>query len=61
MIFPSMLRDRAVAAISKCQPYKLSLPIKVKKEHLVFDKTSGPGRRIKKEGTVKEVLKLLKF
>ena len=52
---------RAVAAIPKCQPYKLSLPIQVKKEHLVFDKSSGPGRRVKKEGTVEDVLKLLKF
>ncbi|MHC4581107.1 MAG: M55 family metallopeptidase, partial [Planctomycetota bacterium] len=28
---------RAVAAIGKCKPYKLSVPIKAKKEHLVFD------------------------
>lgn len=52
---------RAVAAIPKCQPYKLSLPIQVQKEYLVFDKPSGPGRRVKKEGTIKDVLKLLNF
>ena len=52
---------RAVAAIPKCQPYKLSLPIKVQKEHLVFDKPSGSSRRVKKEGIVEDVLKLLKF
>ncbi|MFC1635030.1 M55 family metallopeptidase [Planctomycetota bacterium] len=52
---------RAVAAIPKCQPYKLSLPIQVQKEHLVFDKSSKSGRRVKKEGTVEDVLKLLNF
>ena len=52
---------RAVAAIKKCKPYKLSLLIHVKKEYLVFDKSSGPGRRVSKEGTVEDVLKLLNF
>ena len=53
--------QRAVAAIEQCQPYKLSLPIQVKKEYLVFDSPSGPGRRVSKEGTIDEVLKLLNF
>ena len=52
---------RAVAAIPKCQPYKLSPPIQVRKEYLVFDKPAGPHRRVKKEGTVEDVLKLLAF
>ena len=52
---------RAVAAIPKCQPYKLSLPIQAKKEYLVFDSSSGRGRRIIKEGTIEDVLKLLDF
>jgi D-amino peptidase len=52
---------RAVAAITKCQPYKLSLPIQVKKEYLVFDKASGKSRPVSKEGTIKDVLKLLDF
>jgi len=52
---------RAVAAIPKCQPYKLSLPIQAKKEYLVFDSSSGPGRRVSKEGTIEDVLKLLDF
>jgi len=52
---------RAVAAIPKCQPYKLTLPIQAKKEYLVFDSSSGPGRRISKEGTIEDVLKLLDF
>ena len=52
---------RAVAAIPKCKPYKLTLPIKAKKEHLVFDSPSGPGRKITKEGTIEDVLKLMSF
>jgi hypothetical protein len=49
-----------VAAIPKCRPYKLKLPIKAKKEYLVFDK-SGASRRLTKEGTIKDVLKLMNF
>jgi len=52
---------RAVAAIGRCKPYKLSLPIQAKKEYLVFDKPSGPGRRVTKEGTIEDVLKLMNF
>jgi D-amino peptidase len=52
---------RAVAAIPKCQPYKLTLPVKAKKEYLVFDSSSGSSRRISKEGIIKDVLKLLNF
>jgi D-amino peptidase len=52
---------RAVAAIPQCQPYKLSLPIQVQKEYLVFDSPSEPGRRIRKEGAIEDVLKLLDF
>ena len=52
---------RAVAAIPRCQPYKLSRPIQAKKEYLVFDGPSGSGRRVSKEGTIKDALKLLDF
>ncbi|MBP7051785.1 MAG: M55 family metallopeptidase [Phycisphaerae bacterium] len=52
---------RAMAAIGECQPYKLSLPIQAKKEWLVFDKADEPGRRVTKEGTIEDVLKLLEF
>jgi len=52
---------RAVGAIGKCQPYKLSLPIQAKKEWLVFDKADELGRRVTKEGTIEDVLKLLEF
>lgn len=49
---------RSVAAIGRCQAYKLSLPIQAKKENV---DPSEPGRRITKEGVVEDVLKLLDF
>ena len=62
---------RAIAAIPKCQPYRLSLPIQAKKEYLVFEKSSeqkqgqdappASGRRTTKEGTIEDVLKLMNF
>jgi D-amino peptidase len=50
---------RAVAAIPRCKPYTLSLPIQAKKEYLVFDDPNKPGRKVTKEGTIDDVLKLL--
>jgi D-amino peptidase len=52
---------RAMAAIPRCQPYKLTLPIQAKKENLVFDDPAKPGRKVTKEGTIEDVLKLLAF
>jgi D-amino peptidase len=52
---------RAVEAIPKCKPYKLSLPIKAKKEYLVFDDPSKSGRRLTKEGTIEDASKLMDF
>ena len=52
---------QAVDAISKCKPYKLSLPIKAKKEYLVFDDSSKSGRRVTKEGTIEDASKLMDF
>jgi D-amino peptidase len=52
---------RAVDAISKCKPYKLSLPIKAKKEYLVFEGPSKEGRLVTKEGTIDNVLNLMDF
>jgi D-amino peptidase len=51
---------RAVAAIPKCRPYKLSVPIQAKREHRVFDEPGKP-RTVTKEGTIDDVLKLLSF
>jgi len=50
---------RAVAAIPRCKPYTLSLPIQGKKEYLVFDDANKQGRRVTKEGTIENALKLL--
>lgn len=52
---------RAVAAIPKCKPYKLSMPIQAKKQYLVFDAPDGKGRLVTKEGTIEDVMKLLSF
>lgn len=52
---------RAVDALPKCKPYKLSLPIKAKKEYLVFDDSSDSGRRVTKEGTIEDASKLMDF
>jgi D-amino peptidase len=52
---------KAVNAIPKCKPYKLTVPIKAKKEYLVFDGSSKEGRRITKEGTIDNVLNLMDF
>ena len=52
---------RAVAAIPKCKPYKLELPVQVKKQQLVFDDPEKKGRLVTKEGVVEDILKLLYF
>jgi D-amino peptidase len=51
---------RAMAVIPKCKPYRLELPIRAKKEYLVFE---GPGepKRVTKEGTIPTALQLLDF
>ncbi len=52
---------QAMAALPRCQPYKLTLPIQAKKEYLVFDTPGKPGRKVTKEGTIEDVRKLLDF
>jgi len=52
---------RAIAAIPRCKPYQLSVPIQAKKEYLVFDDPAQKGRKVTKEGTIDDVLKLLNF
>jgi D-amino peptidase len=52
---------KAVAAIPKCKPYKLTVPIQAKKEYLVFDSDSEAARRVTKEGTIDNVLNLVDF
>ncbi len=52
---------RAVSAIGHCKPYQFALPIQAKKEYLVFDDPEKKGRKVTKEGTIDDVLKLLSF
>ena len=47
-------------AIKRCQPYRLELPIKAKKEYLVPDGSEKP-RLTTKEGTIPDALHLLDF
>lgn len=51
----------AVAAIPRCKPYTIRLPIQAKKQWLVFDKPDAPGRLETKEGTITDILTLLDF
>ena len=52
---------RAVAAIPRCQPYRLALPIKAKKQFLVFGKEGTEPKLVTKEGSIEDVLHLLDF
>jgi D-amino peptidase len=50
---------KAVAAIPRCKPYKIDLPIKAKKEYLDLDPKLPQPKLITKEAVIHEVLKLL--
>lgn len=51
---------RAMGAIKRCQPYRIELPIKARKEYLALDGTAKP-RLMSKEGTIPDALHLLDF
>jgi D-amino peptidase len=51
---------RAMRAIPHCKPYRLALPIKAKKQHLVFE-TGQPPKIVTKEGLIPDGLHLLDF
>lgn len=53
---------RAVAAIPKCKPYRLDLPIKAKKQYLVLPAPGSPQPKlVTKEGTIPDGLHILNF
>ena len=52
---------RAVAAIPRCKPYQLALPIKAKKQYLVLGKEGTEPKLVTKEGIIEDVLHLLDF
>jgi D-aminopeptidase len=51
---------RAVAAIPRCKPYRLELPIKAKKQYLTFEDPARP-KLVTKEGTIPDALHILDF
>jgi D-amino peptidase len=51
---------RAIRAIKHCHPYRLELPIRAKKEYLVFDGSEKP-KLVTKEGTIPDAFHLLDF
>ena len=52
---------RAIAAIPKCKPYRIELPIKAKMEYLKSGGDASKLSVVTKEGTVTDVLKLFDF
>jgi D-amino peptidase len=51
---------RAVAAIPKCKPYRLELPIKARKQYLLLDGSPKP-KLVTKEGTIPDAFHILDF
>jgi D-amino peptidase len=54
---------RAMAAIPSCKPYKIETPIKARKQWLVFEgpNDAGKSKLMTREGTITNVLDILKF
>jgi D-amino peptidase len=50
---------RAVAAIPKCKPYRLDLPIKAKKQHLILGDPGSKPKLVTKEGTIQDALHIM--
>ena len=51
---------RAMAAIPHCKPYRIELPIKVRKQYLILSTNAEP-KLMTKEGTIEDILHLLDF
>ncbi|HPZ83641.1 MAG TPA: M55 family metallopeptidase, partial [Thermogutta sp.] len=52
---------RAMAQIGKCKPYVIDMPIKAKKQWLVFETPDGPGKLQTKEGVIEDVRDIFRF
>ena len=52
---------RAVDAIPNCKPYRIELPIKAKKQYLVFEGPENKPRLETKEGSIESALDIFKF
>ncbi|MGQ9915195.1 MAG: M55 family metallopeptidase [Thermogutta sp.] len=51
---------KAMSAIGKCKPYRIDVPIRARKQWLIFD-ANGESRLQTKEGVIDDPLKLLSF
>lgn len=51
---------KAMTVIGKCKPYRIEVPIRAKKQWLIFD-ANGESRLQTKEGVIEDPLKLLSF
>lgn len=52
---------RAVAAIPRCKPFRMELPIKAKKQWLLFDAQHPQGKLMTKEGLIPDMAHILDF
>jgi D-amino peptidase len=50
---------RAVAAIPKCKPYRLDLPIKARKQYLILGDPGSKPKLVTKEGTIQDALHIM--
>jgi hypothetical protein len=52
-----------MAALPRCKPYKIETPIQARKQWLVFDDPNDPAksRLMTREGTITNVLEIMKF
>lgn len=51
----------AMAKIGKCKPYRIEMPIKAKKQWLIFESPDAPGKLQTKEGTIEDLRQLFQF
>ncbi len=52
---------KAIAAIPKCRPYKLTLPIQARLQYLVFEGAEKKPRQVTKEAVLQDDLHLTSF
>ncbi len=52
---------QAMAQIGNCKPYVIDMPIKAKKQWLVFETPDGPGKLQTKEGVIEDVREIFRF
>lgn len=53
--------QRAMSVIDQCKPYQTTMPIRAKKQWLVFEKPDSPGKLQTKEGLIEDARKIFQF